>query len=54
MPETEYGWTSITELVTDGHMEWFETQRYLYYSPEEAKALFAEHVKNNNWTVVED
>src|SRR3954454_5970703 len=52
--EWEHGWFSITELVSDGHMTWFETQRYLYYSPEEARELFLEHVKQNNWTIKEE
>lgn len=50
--EAEYGWLSLSELVTDGYRTWWETQRYLYYSPEDARAEFAEHIKSNGWTIV--
>ena len=52
--EWEWGWITLTERVTDGHMTWFETQRYLYYSPEEARALFEQHIKDNNWIIKEE
>ena len=52
--EVEHGWIELSELVSDGHMTWFERQRYLYYSPAEARALFAEHIKSNGWTIKEE
>lgn len=52
--EKEYGWITISDFVNDGHMTWLESQRYLYYSPEEARALFEQHVKDNNWIIKEE
>lgn len=52
--QQEYGWITISDFVSDGVMTWLETQRYLYYSPEEAQLLFLEHVKANNWTIREE
>jgi hypothetical protein len=52
--EFEHGWNSVSEFVTDGVNTWLETQRYLYYSPEEARSLFLEHVKANNWAIKEE
>lgn len=52
-PDYEWGWLVITELVTDGRDQWFETQRYLYYSPSEARAIFRERCAEKSWMLVD-
>lgn len=43
--DAEYGWVTVSETVTDGISTWLKTERYLYYSPVEARALFTETLR---------
>lgn len=47
------GWVIVSEFVTDGIDTWLETQRYLYYTRTEAKALFRDHLSRNGWTIAD-
>lgn len=52
----EWGWLTITELVTgpDGPRGgWFHTERFLYYSPAEARERFAEMLADKGWRRVD-
>jgi hypothetical protein len=52
--EFEWGWITISEFVSDGVSTWLETRRFLYYSPDEARERFNDHVKDNGWRIADD
>lgn len=54
-PEPEYGWTTISELVRDTTgAPFLHTERFLYYSPAEARALYLESIAAQGFVLTDD